>query len=360
MRAGLVVVVAACGGALGPPPAPPPDRAPPAVQARPAIIERAHLDPIAALTPSEGAAEGAEVSWLAPGGVQLEVGATMIEGPGVVPPLEVAIIDEYGNLVRVAVRLGHARFSVWTERARLFALLRQDQRLGAGAHGATPGDPEVLLRAGAKVTRLARKKQWTKVRYLGAVELEGWVLEAALGDRAPRGPGSRSMFPRRRTMVTRGSVIRGEPRWSARELAVVATTYFVESLRELDGDWMQVRYADRDVAVTGYLSKRAPPGRLHQRAADPQLAPVPTTPNVKVASGTCLYARVDGDPVGYLVGDHEVELAEAGSRWWHLALETPWGAIVFAARGPSAADLSACAPDGAAPLSTLPGAQGAP
>ena len=99
----------------------------------------------------------------------------------------------------------------------------------------------------------------------------------------------------------------------------------------------------------GFVSKRLPPGQVHRPHTDPEAAPVPVTPNGKVASGTCLYARVKGDAVGYVVGDRDVDLVDATRAGSRSPIDSPWGPIAFAARGPTRTDLVACAPAGSVP-----------
>ncbi len=206
-----------------------------------------------------------------------------------------------------------------------------------------------MLRAGAHVRRLARKGGLVRVRFVGAVEVEAWVSEALLGDAGPpRDPVGRIPSGHRTMLVLPGAVIRAEPRWAADALAMIADGHLVGVVRELEPAWVAVAYADGDVSVRGYLSRRDPPGRVH-RPRDPEVPPVTVAPNGKVASGTCLYASARGEPVGYVVGDPEVELGDLGGGWWSLAIDTPWGAIAFAARGPVAGELEACAPPGSVP-----------
>jgi len=119
-------------------------------------------------------------------------------------------------------------------------------------------------------------------------------------------------------------------------------------VREVDTAWVEVAYADSDVSVHGYLSKHDPPGPVH-RSRDPEVPPPKAVPNGKVASGTCLYARARGEAIGYVVGDRDVELADGGDGWWTITIDTPWGAVAFAARGPTRGDLVACAPPGSVP-----------
>ena len=80
-----------------------------------------------------------------------------------------------------------------------------------------PSETFVQLRAGARVRRLAKKGDWTQVRFVGAVEVEGWVPEASIGESAPRRDAiGRVPSGRRTLMVIPGAVIRSEPKWAAR------------------------------------------------------------------------------------------------------------------------------------------------
>lgn len=335
----LLLLVIGCGGA--PTPAPAISTPEQATARTRAAKDRAAADPIAALAPIDDA----DTSWLAPGDAHLELGTPPIQGPGPTKPLSVTIIDEHGNLVRVAIRLEHARFSLWTDRTRLFGVLVRDERLSPHPGGGRHGDTQVTLRAGSRVKRLAHKDEWTQVRYSGAVEAEGWVPDVVLGEAGPPHVShGRHASGHRTLMVMQGAIIRSEPTWSGSQLAVMANGYFLDNLRQLDDAWTEVAYSDSDVTLRGFVSKRAPPGRVHRKRADPEVAPVAITPNTKVAGGTCLYTRMRGDAVGYLVGEQEVDLSEADAGWFNLAIDTPWGPITFAARGSSRADLRACGP----------------
>jgi len=341
MRWLVLASLAACGGAAAPAPRAP-EPGPPGPRTR--ADDPPAVDPIAALSSD---LDGEQVAWLVPGRAQLELGGLAIDPPGGDRPIEVGMIERQGTLVRAAVRLDHARFSLWTDRERLFAQLVADRQLETPP--GSPADVHVALRAGARVRRLAHKDGATRVRFVGALEVEGWVPDKLLADSGPRRdrPGR---FPsgRRPLHVMPGAVIRTEPRWGAAELATVAEGYLVDTVRQVDAAWVQIAYADGDVSVQGYLSPQAPPGRVH-RARDPE-QPLPTVvPSGKAASGTCLYARARGEAIGYIVGDRDVELRDQGGGWWSLAIDTPWGPVEFAARGPSRADLAACAPPGSVP-----------
>ena len=150
-------------------------------------------------------------------------------------------------------------------------------------------------------------------------------------------------------MTSKGTVIRTEPKWSGRQLAVLARTTFFEQIDERDDGWVEARFSDRDSVVHGYLSKRDPPGRAHT-FSDPDPPPATITPNAKLASGTCLHSRPGGEAIGYVVGDRDLELGESDKLgWWSVAVNSPWGPITFAARGSDAQSLERCAPDGSVP-----------
>jgi hypothetical protein len=344
MRAiAIGICLAACGGA--PMPARPPLTARPV---RP-VPDADHppVDPLAALLPDDAA----EVSWIVPGPIQLELGGTPLPATGAGRPIAVGPIDRQGNLERVAVRLEHARFSVWIDRGHVLSVLTHDQRIDPLGVPSPRGEAEVVLRTGAMVRRLAHRERSTQVRYLGALQVEGWVPDTALADRGhPRDTTGRIPTGRKNLMVIPGAVIRSEPRWAAGELAIMASGYFLDTIRELDDAWTEVSYEDGDVAVHGFVSRRDPPGRVHRwhETDATQL----TTPNTTVASGTCLYARPGGEPIGYIVGPRPVDLDEADGGWWTLTIDTPWGPLPFAARGPARTDLAACAPAGALPPAT--------
>ena len=305
------------------------------------------IDPIAALAPSDN------VSYLVPGRVQIDLGGSAIEGPGGSKPIQVTLIQRQGNQVRAAVRLDHARFSLWTDRTRLLGVLKSDFNMQTIYR---PNDEtHVVLRQGAVVRRLARKDKRTQVRYVGALEIEGWIPDEVIVDEGP--PRDRPVrIPRgsrlRPQHVFPGAVIRREPRWAGDQLAVVANAYVLDTVREIDQAWAVIAYDDADLSVQGYVSRRDPPGRVH-KPKDPDVAPQKITPNDKVPSGTCLYTHVKGEPVGYLIGDQDVMLDDIGAGWWTLTIDSPWGPIPFSAQGPTKTDLVPCAPAGSVPPSAL-------
>ena len=344
----MIFLVAACGGAATTPtPTKPTTEPAPIVKLKPVADDAPPVDPIAALAPSE------TVSYLVPGRVQIQLGGPAIDGPGGNRPIQVSLIEKQGNLVRAAVRLDHARFSLWTDRSRLLAVMARDF---APQQIYRPNDEtSVMLREGAVVRRLKHEDKRTQVRYVGALEIEAWVPDEVLGDSGP--PRDRTFrIPRPTRLapqhVWSGVVIRREPRWGGDQLAVVATGYMLDTIREIDQQWVLAGYSDNDLSVTGYVSRRDPPGSVH-RPRDPEILPQRITPNGKVPSGACLYAQVKGEAMGYIVGDQDVMADDIGGGWWSVTIDSPWGPIPFAAQGPTRADLISCAPSGSVPPSTL-------
>ncbi len=309
------------------------------------------IDPILGLAPPSS---DTEVSWISPGSARIEIASIPIEtaAPNE-PPVPGTILDAQGTLVRLAIRLEHARFSLWMDRSQLFGVMKREQEVRIDA-GAMPKDPKPILFAGARVKRLAKKDGFTQIRYVGALEIEGWVPDASIGDRGiPRSRGGRIPTGMKTLTLLPGSIIRAKPEWTGVQLALAANSYFVDIVRELDPRWTEVHYMDGDIRVRGFYQRNSPPSRTHRERVDQNTVPLPITPNAKVASGTCLFARAGGESVGYIVGDRDVSLDPGANSWWTLAIDTPWGPITFAARGHAAEELEACAPPDSVPTSTL-------
>ncbi|HUS29070.1 MAG TPA: hypothetical protein VMZ53_11185 [Kofleriaceae bacterium] len=322
--------------------APAPKPAGPAAPSEPTLVKRADggairesVDVIATLS-----ADAQHTTWLVPGAAQLSLGGTSVPASEGAAMIEVDLLEEQGNDVRVGVRLANARFAVWTSRARLLAVLSRDVRV-EGDFGI--GGNEVVLYAGARVRRIAHEGSRTKIRYVGALEVEGWAADDAIADRgaAGRAGGGRVPTGHKTLMVTPGTVIRTEPKWIGKQLAVMNQSYFLDTINQLDDGWYEVAYEDADVRVHGFASTRDPPGRTHRRPPpEPQQAQY--APNATVAARTCLFA--DGEPIGFLVGDQQV-LVEPGARvgWMTITIESAaWGPLRFDARGPNESALEAC------------------
>jgi hypothetical protein len=307
-------------------------------------------DPIAALVPDDAAT----MSFMNLGRVQLEIGGSMIESPGGTKPLRVMLIGRQGDQVRAAVDAVTARFSVWTSANQLYSLLQSEQRVELDTVGPIHSEAFATLHAGARVRRIARRGDYTKVRYLGALQIEGWVPDSALGlTAAARTPMGRMGRGRRPQHVTSGTVVRGDTMWASTPIAVVAQGYLLDLGEDMKDGWWKVSYLDGDIEVHGFWSRSSAPSSVVLEQ-DPDPPPPLVTPNETIPSGTCLHSQIESDQVGYVVGDVEGELvASSVTGWYSLTLDTPWGPITFGVQGSSVQDLVACAPPATVPPSKL-------
>lgn len=280
----MTVLLVACGSTSPVAKGPERDLDPPITRNEidPDITVAEPIDPIVGLAPPDA---DAEVSWISPGPARLEIASSPIEtaSPNA-PPVAGSILDAQGKLVRLAIRLDHARFSLWMDRSRLYGVIKYEQDVRV-ADGVMPNDPKPLLFPGARVKRLARRDGFTQIRYVGALEIEGWVPDGSIVDRGvsrarmgrlPTGMKTLTLLP--------GSIIRAKPEWSGAQLALAANNYFVDVVRELDPKWTEVHYQDGDIRVRGFYQRYSPPGRTHRERMDPDTAPIPIAPNAKVAS----------------------------------------------------------------------------
>ena len=339
----MLVVGTACGGGAIPHPNTPAPKPVSTVQhtnAQPA------LDPIAVL----GEPEKYSHSYIVPGLAQLELDSTPLQAPPAASELEVTIVDEQTSMVRVAVRIDGLAFALWTERARLLGIVLRDQLVGESAGGgywdASNDAPFAEIRGGAHVRVLGHRENWTQVRYLGALEIDGWMPDTALGDRTTNdhSVGGRMPTGLPTLLTTPGAGVRAEPKWIAREIAVMANGYFLDTIKEVDDVWSQVGYEDGDIRVRGYVSRQDPPGRVH-KPHEAEVAAPAITPNATVAKATCLYASQHGEPIGFVLDARAAEISSGRSPGWYtVTFDTPWGPITFAATGTSEHDLSSCGP----------------
>ena len=276
-----------------------------------------------------------EAAAVVPGPASLVLGGPPLQAVEGADSVRGEILEEHGNDVRIGLRLGAVRFALWMPRARMLGVIARDVRIASGAH------VEVRLHAGAQVRRLARKADRIQVRYVGAVEVEGWLSADVVAERGPVDRRS-GVVPTnlKKLMVMPGAVIRSEPKWAGQQLAIINQSYFVNVVKAIDDAWVEVAYEDHDVKVHGFLSKRAPPGRLHRRPRAEPHNPV-AAPNATAPNRTCLF--INDEPIGFLDGAQPV-LLESAKRvgWQTLTLDTPWHAITFDVRGTSESDLVTC------------------
>jgi hypothetical protein len=305
------------------------------------------LDPLTVLTSVPGSYPR---SYIVPGAATLELGATTVQAPPAAGELGVVIVDEQATMVRVAVKLDALAFAVWTERARLLGIVAHEHRVseyaGGGFYDFSDEAPVAELRPGARVRMLGHRDTSTQIRYLGELEIDGWVPDSALVDRTTADPSTMGRIPTGQPtlMVTPGTVIRSEPKWVARQIAVMANGYFVDTIKEIDDAWALVGYEDGDIHVRGFASRRDPPERVH-KPHEAEVAPAVITANATIAKGTCLYAKPRGEPIGFVIEDRAAEFAATRtSGWFTVAFDTPWGPLTFAAQGRGEQDLETCGP----------------
>jgi hypothetical protein len=306
----------------------------------PATLDmRAPVDVIAVLSQP-----ALEASWISLGPAQLVLGGTSLQplDPGRV--LEIDLLEERGSDVRVGVRLEGIRFAIWTSRARLLSVIAHDQHVHAAAgRDITVGDDptEVVLHAGARVTRLARQGDWTRIRYQGALEVEGWVPTDVLITRGPAGRVARR-YPtgRKPLLVVTGANIRSEPRTGSRSLALVTYSSVIDIVKLLEDSWYEVLYQDADLRAHGFTSRRDPPGVVHRRR-DVEAVPKVSAPDT-IPGGTCLF--VNGEPIGVVVGQATGTLSPSQRPGWStFTVDTPWDTIELEVRGTIASALDTCA-----------------
>ena len=164
----------------------------PAPVAKPVTLA-VRIDPLDALAHAPP-----EHAWIVPGLAQLELGGASIQAPSGADELDVALLDDSGSMVRVAVHTDALAFVVWTERARLLGVIAKEQavsaRQGGDVRAFSPDAPIAILHPGAHVRRLAARDHWLQIRYLGALEIDGWVPAEVVVDRGQPG-GANVMMP---------------------------------------------------------------------------------------------------------------------------------------------------------------------
>lgn len=341
MRLAWLSIAAACGGSSAAIPEPHAPVATTKIEGK----RTEALDPIAVL-----ASPPDTRSWIVPGVAQLELGAPTVKAPSGAAELEVTLLEEQQAMVRVAVHLDRLAFALWTERARLLGITTRDQLVTArpgGEYVPYAADPVAAqLHVGAHVRVLGHKEHWAEIRYLGALEIDGWIPDEALAFRTARTGGYRGRVPTGRMWLTLlpGAVIRSEAQWSARELAVIAYGYTVDKIAEVDNAWSEVGYEDGDVRVHGYVSTQAPPGRAH-KPPEADTAPTQIAATATIPAGTCLYASEHGEAIGFVTAASPAELvASSHPGWYAAAFDTPWGPLAFAVQGPTDQELATCQP----------------
>lgn len=318
MRRIAVALAAACSAPAEPVPAPiRVPRTPPAVTHEP-------IDVISVL-----AAAPVETGAIVIGPAQLHLAGVQLDPRETGAVHDVDVFETRGNDVRVGIRFNGVRFAVWTTRSQLLGVLTRKHSIGEAVH----------LEPGVRVHTLGRKNGRTQFRYIGAIEIEGSIPDDALAERGP----ARRRLVRQASGATKqlfiaGAVIRSEPRTHAPVLGHLHHSIALDVVQHVDNAWHEIAYKDTDIFVRGFISRLAPPGRIHRR---PDEEPLPlVTTNATVPPNTCLFA--DGEPIGFTDATVAVHLAPARPNWFTLTVDTPWGHTAFEAKGPIESQLATC------------------
>ncbi len=326
-----MIALVACGPAAPAPVTSPgrgPVPAPAAVPANQPSGTRAPLDVLATL------ATETAFTLMRPASLRLELDHGVIEAPlDRAPPVEVVVLERIGRAVRVGIRLSHVRFAAWTEPRALFSPVLRDTVLDVGS-----SRTNVTLRAGALVEQVLEtdrdrgRRGQTRVELHGAFEAQGWIASAALGTttaarvspfRIPRGGAT--------TILPPGTIVRTEPRWASVAVATATSVIHADVVHALPDGWFEISYRDGSSLITGFTSIRLPRAPTRNVRHDPDLLP-PIVPNATGLDRTCLYAEVDGLPIGALVGAQPIQLEAIRTGWARASVDTPWGAIAFVVR----------------------------
>jgi hypothetical protein len=294
------------------------------------------VDVVAALS-----AQPSDAAWMVPAAGQLTLGGGALTPRDDKDMFEVDVLEERGSDVRVGIRLSGIRFALWTARESLMPALVSTEELRElpGVDRPATGDVKIVLREGARVIRLARERSWTKVRYVGSLEAEGWVPTTSLAERGPAGRvTTRKYSSSRSTYATPGYAIRSEADRNGRLLATVSYSTSIQIVKQLDTRWAEVTFEDTDILVHGFGSKQEPPVPTHPRRKVTFARPI--GPH-RVPDKTCLYAG--DEAIGVVVGDAWGTLS-AGMRtgWFTFTVDTAWDSIAFDVRGPLETQLETC------------------
>lgn len=344
----LGICLAACGGAVAETKSAPTENPPVRTAVRPAPHTKVTaIDPITAL----GSPDRFPQSFIVPGAASLELEGPTVQAPPAAKELQGVIVDEQPSWVRIAVHVDGVAFALWTERARLLGIVKSRVKLRSRTgEFYDPGidEPFAELLPGARVRMLKRDGSQEQVRYLGAIELDGWMNVDQLVDRTTDVRANSGRVPTAFQTLTAlpGTIIRTKPEWQGdmNQLGITANGYFLDSVKDIDDKWVEVAYEDGDIHVRGYVSSQDPPGRVH-KPHEAETPPPKIAPNAQIAAGTCLYAKQGGDPIGFASAAKDVELSSGRSPGWYaVTIDSPWGMLTFLAHGTSEHDLEACGP----------------
>ncbi|MFT3696009.1 MAG: hypothetical protein QM831_22925 [Kofleriaceae bacterium] len=342
----LGICLSACGGAAVETKTSPTEIAPKKT-AQTRAANPAAIDVITALSTPEKFPQ----SFIVPGAASLELDGTPIQAPPAQPELQGVIVDEQTDSVRVAMHVDGLAYALWTERARLLGIVKHQGRITqrrGELYDRALDEPFAELNQGARVRMLKRDKEWEQVRYLGSLELDGWIRYDDLVDRSTDVIVQHGRWPTGLPTITAtpGTIIRTEPKWAGdqNQLGIMANGYFLDHVKDIDDVWIEVVYEDSDIKVRGFVSKQDPPGHVH-KPHEAETPPAKIQPTGQIAANTCLYAKPNGEAIGFAMTSKDAELSSGRSPGWYtVTVDSPWGPLTFHAHGTSEHSLDTCGP----------------
>jgi hypothetical protein len=271
----------------------------------------------------------------------------MVDAPSFV------VVDRVGSRVRVIAPQDHVRLLLWLDADDLYRVISEEVALspssdaarpapGAGGVRLHPGSPvEVGGERGAMLRVLVRDR---------CVTASGWVPRSAVGSLyvplEVEGRPATGMAPA-------GTAIHDRP--GGHVLATFTADCEVTETGPESGGQKPIRYATESIEVRGWMSTTQ--GTATGPASGGQsvwgyglsgLGLWGARSRLRLAEGTCLYARRGGPAIGLVTEDMDAPESPPVDGWWQVPLETSWGDLdVWVAAEPqpdSAADARPVAP----------------
>jgi hypothetical protein len=236
-------------------------------------------------------------------------------GHRLAPELELVVVEERGEHVRIVVEHDGARSLLWLAADDLGWSLARTVQL-AGAAG---GDDGVWLSAGAPVTIEGRAKDGRRAIAYADDEVQ---LRGAVDDRvlARVFAGARPPQPTWNALADELLVAPGGAVLFPHDLPVE-----VVGRR---GDWREVEYRSRYVRMRGWSQAVVEPVELTTSGTGSGSGiGMSDTARVAMAPGACLFDRERGDVVGVQLEQAERYVAGRRGDWWRLYVGTPWGLL---------------------------------
>lgn len=264
----------------------------------------------------------------------------MIDAPAFV------VVDRVGSRVRVIAPQDHVRLLLWLDADDLYRVITEEVALAASPDGARPGPGAggVRLHPGSPVDVDGERGAMLHVRvHDRCVAASGWVPRSAVGSLyVPLEVESR---PSTGTAPA-GTAVHDRP--GGRLVASFTANCEVTETGPERGGLRPLRYATDSLEVRGWMST-APSSAASAPSGGQSvwgyglggLGLWGARARLRLAEGTCLYARRGGPAIGLVTEDTDAPESPPSGGWWQVPLETSWGDLdvwVAAAPEPPAAD----------------------